>query len=201
MNRDVVLVEDHRDARELLGDALQRRGWRVRAFATAEEALTALEREPPVAGALVTDIVLPGIDGIELVERVANAWPALLRVVITSFGDKEHVKRALNAGAHHLIEKPFTGTQLDETLTRLQVRREEAEEDRMVSLFQRRLHALPLTAEERQLVTWVLKGLPNRSIALIAECSEQQVKNQLHRIYQKAGVASRSELFHLLFPI
>jgi DNA-binding CsgD family transcriptional regulator len=47
----------------------------------------------------------------------------------------------------------------------------------------------------------VLKGLPNLEIATLLGIGEQSVKNYLSQLYRKLGVSSRSELFHLVFPI
>ena len=60
---------------------------------------------------------------------------------------------------------------------------------------------MPITDRERQMVFYVLKGLPNLEIAGLLGIGEQSVKNYLSQLYRKLGVSSRSELFHLVFPI
>lgn len=198
MSGNVLLVEDHNDARELLAVALAKRGWSVTAVATGEAALAALAPEIDI---LVSDIVLPGVDGIAVVERSHREYPLMVRVVITSFGDKDNVVSALNAGADHLLEKPFTGGQLHELLARLMDERDDGGDAAIATLFQRRMASLPLSEREKAMVQLVLKGLSNQRIADQSGVSEQAVKNSLFRIYGKLGIRSRSELFHAIFPI
>lgn len=192
----ILLVEDEADARELLTRGLERLGWSVAGAADGEDARARL-----AAGwdAVVTDIRMPRMDGLQLLGHVTRCCPGAVRVVITSFGDKDHVLAALNQGAHYLLEKPFSAQQLSEVLQRLLGERDDGAQ--VDQLFARRLSTLPLTAREREMVVLVLKGGSNRDIGSHLGVSEQTVKNALASVYQKLGISSRGGLFHHVFPI
>lgn len=198
MSARVLLVEDEVDARELLVRGLRRCGMTVEGAADGAEALERLVEPWDV---IVTDLLMPRVDGLRLLEVLQARRHPALRVVITSFGDKERVLAALNSGADHLLEKPFAVDRLHRLIERLLAERGAGQAAGVDQLFQRRLEALPLTPRERELVVYVLKGLPNRDIARLLGIGEQTVKNALSALYAKLGIASRGELFHLVFPI
>ena len=194
--RRILLVDDEVDAIELLAEGLTRRGFVV---VTAHDGETASRLLDGGFSAVITDLVMPRMDGIELLKRIPRTDPQALRIVITSFADKERAVAALNLGADYLLEKPFTTRRLVELLERL------LEDQGTVAgasaIFERRLQQLGLTAREQTLVTLTLKGLGNQDIAQAIESTEGAVKNALLRLYQRLGIGSRGELFHLMFPI
>jgi CheY-like chemotaxis protein len=101
----VLVVEDEDDARELVTFMLTLSGADVRAAASADEALHAIEEfEPSV---LVSDISMPGHDGYWLVSRVKSARPNLPCLAVTALTHRTDVERSYSAGfARHLC-KPF----------------------------------------------------------------------------------------------
>ncbi len=192
----ILLVDDEIDTRELLARALGRRGFDVTTAADGELALG-------LAGdgfdVVVTDILMPRLDGIGLLKELHAREHPPLRIVITSFADKERAVAALNLGASFLIEKPFTTDQLATVITRLLDERTSGAD--LEVIFERRLTHLCLGERERTLVIYLLKGLSNRDIADALGSTEQSIKNGFHQLYQRLGIGSRSELFHLIFPI
>lgn len=193
----VLVVEDEADARDLLVRGLTRQGFAAEGASDGQHAVELLPRGWDV---VVTDLLMPRLDGLGLLKEVSARLPQALRVVITSFGDKERVLAALNLGADYLLEKPFSAQQLGEVITRLLAERGD-DEQQIDQLFARRLAGLPLTPRERDLVVLVMKGLGNKDIARQLDLGEQTVKNALFALYQKLGIASRTELFHLVFPV
>jgi two-component system response regulator FixJ len=149
---------------------------------------------------VITDLVMPRMDGLTLLGEINRRCPRALRVVITSFADKDKVVAVLNLGADYLLEKPFGVERLAGILDRLLADRAGGN-DQLVQFFQRRLLGLPLTARERELVAGLLKGQSNKELAGALGLGEQTVKNALSSIYAKLGVQSRTELFHAIFPI
>lgn len=192
----VLVAEDETDARELTVRGLVRLGFQAEGAVDGRDALERLERG---WDAVVTDIRMPRLDGLQLLAELRTRLPAAVRVVMTSFGDKESVLAALNGGADHLLEKPFAVRQLADLLTRLIGERRDA--SGVDQLFARRLATLPLTPRERELVVLVLKGLANKDIAETMGIGEQTVKNSLAAVYGKLGISTRSQLFHHVFPV
>jgi two-component system response regulator AtoC len=191
----VLLVDDEPDARRMLSMGLQRLGHTVEIRADGTEALAALRPDTEV---VVTDLVMPRLDGIALLRALVEREHPAARVVITSFADKERTVAALNLGADYLLEKPFSVGQLEQVIRQVLGRRDGETVERF---FQRRLAALPIGDRERQLVVYVLKGLSNAEIGPLLGVSEQAVKSALYALYRKLGIASRGELFHHVFPV
>jgi DNA-binding NtrC family response regulator len=73
---------------------------------SGEEGLAQLERHPSVS-ILVTDIRLPGIDGLELLRRARDLRPDLTAIVMTAFGSPEVRRESARCGAFHFLEKPL----------------------------------------------------------------------------------------------
>ncbi len=105
-NEDQVwVVDDDRSIRWVLEKALQQEDLSVRSFEDAETALAALMRVQP--GVLITDIRMPGMDGLELLSRVHERWPALPVIVITAHSDLDAAVAAYQGGAFEYLPKPF----------------------------------------------------------------------------------------------
>jgi DNA-binding NarL/FixJ family response regulator len=193
----ILLVDDEAMARELLARGLSRLGYQVTAVGDGAEAVPLLFRSWDV---IVTDLMMPRMDGLRLLEEINRSCPRALRVVITSFADKDKVVTVLNLGADYLLEKPFGVERLAGIIARLLADRG-ANSDQMTQFFHRRLIGLPLTPRERELVAGLLKGHSNKELATALSITEQTVKNMLSGVYAKLGVQSRTELFHAVFPI
>jgi CheY-like chemotaxis protein len=106
----VLLAEDHAAARTMMREVLATAGWKVEAYATGEQLLTALTYcfdqlgSPP--DVVVTDVRLPGCTGLEVVTRLRRYDPVTRVVVVTAFPDGEVERRAWALGAQ-LLPKPF----------------------------------------------------------------------------------------------
>jgi DNA-binding NtrC family response regulator len=120
---DVVLfVEDDPTVRFGSTQALELAGRTVRAFGSAEEVLPALT--PGCRGVLVTDVRLPGLDGMALLERAKRIDADLPVIVVTGHGDVSMAVQAMRVGAYDFIEKPFSADRLNEAIGRaLETRR------------------------------------------------------------------------------
>jgi two-component system cell cycle response regulator CpdR len=101
----ILLAEDDDSLRGFLVGALKRAGHTVREFEEGRSALTALERE--VFDLLLTDIVMPGIDGIELARRGAELDPAMKIVFITGFAGVSLSGGGAAPSGAKVLSKPF----------------------------------------------------------------------------------------------
>lgn len=193
----VLLVEDEALGRELLARGLARAGYEV---ATAPDGAVAVDMLDQPYGFVVTDLVMPGVDGLAVLAEMNRRRHAAHRIVVTSFADKDRVIRVLNLGADYLLEKPFGVRTLIGILKRLESERANNRAD-VTEFLRQRLTGLPLTPREREMVGMLLKGDSNKQIAFKLGISEQTVKNTLHHAYASLGVQSRGELFHVVFPV
>jgi two-component system response regulator HydG len=122
----ILVVDDDREMCALLERQLSRREFDVRTHESAEKALAALDAEP--CDAVVTDVRMRGIDGIQLCERLRHNRPDLPVLVITAFGNLDTAVAAIRAGAFDFMSKPFEAEELVFRLERAIQHRRLAEE-------------------------------------------------------------------------
>jgi two-component system nitrogen regulation response regulator GlnG len=104
-NHSVWVVDDDRSIRWVLEKALQKAQMQVTAFANAQDVLAALQREQP--DAIVSDIRMPGMDGLRLLERIRAGHPDLPVIIMTAHSDLESTVSAYHGGAFEYLPKPF----------------------------------------------------------------------------------------------
>ncbi len=122
----ILLIDDDQSLRRVIEFSLAEQGYVVRTAATGEEGLALFEKE--TFDAVITDITMPGMSGIEVLKRVQAATPSLPVVVITAYGTVESAVEAMKQGAHDYITKPFNRDELRITLERaLKMRKLERE--------------------------------------------------------------------------
>ncbi len=102
---EVWIVDDDQSIRWVLERALSREGFDVRAFASANECLSAFDSGEPKV--LVSDIRMPGASGIELLQQVKQRRPGLPVIIMTAFSDLDSAVSAFQGGAFEYLPKPF----------------------------------------------------------------------------------------------
>jgi DNA-binding NtrC family response regulator len=112
----VLVVEDDEDTRGALADTLTDLGHSIAVEPDGQAALRRLGKNE--FDAVLTDVRMPAMDGIELCRRLSGDQPGLPVLVMTAFGDVESALGALRAGAYDFIMKPLTMQRLAEALTR-----------------------------------------------------------------------------------
>lgn len=106
MSASVLIVDDERGVRESLTGLLEDEGFRVEAVASGEECLLVLEQRP--FDCILLDVSLgEGIDGLEVLSRLKDAWPQSPVLMISGHGTIETAVRATKLGALDFIEKPL----------------------------------------------------------------------------------------------
>ena len=133
----LLLIEDDEHFREGLLGALRLAGFEVGAFARAGAALRALEEGG--FDLVLTDLRLPDIDGLDVLDHCRRVDAELPVVVMTGYGDIETAVRAIKQGAYDFIEKPFV-------------------RDRLITLVQRAVRQVRLTRENRGLRSHLAAG-------------------------------------------
>lgn len=105
MSARILVLDDDAVACEFLQEALSRAGYDVRAFISAREALVETLDQYDL---LISDIRMPGMDGLEFLKKVHEKWPELPVILMTAYGSLETTMEALRNGAWDYISKPFT---------------------------------------------------------------------------------------------
>ena len=126
----IAIVDDEQDMRESISQWLSLSGYQTKTFASAEEALKEIQADYP--GIVISDIKMPGIDGITFLKRLQKADNALPVIMITGHGDVAMAVEAMQIGAYDFLEKPF-------------------DPERMAELTKKAIHTRRLALENRSL--------------------------------------------------
>ena len=199
----VYLVDDEDVVRDALAWLLRSRRLLSEGFAHGEafEAWRA-GRPPPwptSPSCLVLDMRMPGLSGLQVFERLVNdeLLPSLPVIFLTGHGDVPTAVAAVKRGAFDFVEKPFSNNALVDRI-------EQALTQSAQALLQRRqrdavAHALgELTDREREVMTLVIEGRPNKLIADALSISVRTVEVHRARVFEKMNVKSAVELANLL---
>jgi len=130
MTASILVVDDEPAIQDILTWALSAEGYRVATAGSGEEALSRVERED--FDVIVTDIVMPGLDGLEVLERSRMLNPRAAVIVMTAYAALETAITALRRGASDYLEKPFSVDLLKERVQSLLQYRETIWKDRLV---------------------------------------------------------------------
>ncbi len=110
MSNKVLVVDDKQMMRDSVGSTLQRAGYSVVAASDGGSALSMVAKHRPAA--VITDLKMPEMDGLELLSRLRQADDQLPVVLMTAYGSVNDAVAAMKKGAFDFIQKPFEGDQL-----------------------------------------------------------------------------------------
>lgn len=127
---DVLVVDDEIEIRELVAEYLRHRGLRVEVAADGRGAVAAVERDPARFRLVITDLQLPGADGLDVLRAAKRANPSCFVVIVTGYASLDSAIQAVRLGAYDYLTKPFSLGQLDVLLQRLGDRLTLEEENR-----------------------------------------------------------------------
>lgn len=116
----VLIVEDEADIRELLSEYFRARNYDVVGAADGRAALLAIERDAERFSLVITDLHLPGVDGLAVLRAARAANPATYVVIVTGFASLDSAIQAVRLGAYDYLTKPFSLGQIDVVLQRIQ---------------------------------------------------------------------------------
>jgi putative two-component system response regulator len=119
----VLVVDDEKDCRFALADALAAKGFDPDTADNGRTALKRLEKQPSAYGLIYTDIQMPEVGGLQLVQEAAALDPTIVSVLLTGFANSSTTVAALRAGAFDLLAKPYTSSELEISLARAIERR------------------------------------------------------------------------------
>ena len=189
--QEVFAIDDDIAMRDLLDFLFKSAGFAVKIF---DSALSFLELLPRVqSGCVVTDIRMPGLDGIELLKRVKQEKPVLSVVVMTGHGDIPLAVEAMKLGAVDFIEKPFDDERLINSVRSALAGISDSTSEKNVSTeITNRVAAL--SSRERQILEGLVAGLPNKAIARNFDISPRTVEVYRANVMTKMQASSLSEL-------
>ena len=194
-NDIVHVIDDDADVRQSLAFLLSTAGLAVRVHESGSAFLKIL---PEVQeGCIVTDVRMPGVDGIELQRRLADAGVKLPVIVMTGHGDIALAVEAMKAGAVDFIEKPFDDELLIAAI-RTSLARRAGDRERNAQVAEVRGRMKLLSERERQVMDGLVAGKPNKIIAYDLGISARTVEIYRANVMTKMQADSLSALVRMV---
>jgi FixJ family two-component response regulator len=187
------LVEDDESCQTASSRLLKNAGYLVRAYSTAVEFLA---NPPDGAGCIVLDLRLPGQNGLELQERLANAENPLPIVFLTGHGDVPKTVRAMKAGAVDFLTKPVEPEALLDAVARAIARDAEERAGRVRQRETQRRYDR-LTPREREVFAHLISGQLNKQIGFDLGITERTTKIHRHQVLAKMEADSVADLVRM----
>lgn len=190
----VAIVDDDPSVRKSLQRLIRSAGWKAEAFASAQQFLARYETDAP--SCLVLDLQLPGLNGLDLQKRLAEAGLEIPIVFLTGHGNIPASVQAMKAGAVEFLTKPIDEQDLFRAIQEAiecdrQTRRQNA------GIRELRDRYEELTAREQEVMRQVISGMLNKQIAGELNITEDTVKFHRGHIMRKMRADSLADLVRM----
>jgi RNA polymerase sigma factor (sigma-70 family) len=190
----IYVIDDDESVREGVVDLLRSVGHTVQPFGSAQEFLDSPRPDAP--GCIVLDVRLPGPSGLEFQHTLSKSNIQLPIVFISGHGDIPMSVRAIKSGAIEFLTKPLNEQQLlDAVQAGIEHDRARREQANVVAEFRERFDSL--TPREREILTLVVSGRPNKQIAAQLGLSEMTVKVHRSQVMRKMRASSLVDLVRM----
>jgi two-component system response regulator FixJ len=191
----VYVVEDDAGMRDAVSLLMRGAGFDVRGYQSAEAFLDQVDCSVPLC--LLTDVKLPGMDGIALFRQLARSGTEPAVVVITGHGDIPMAVAALKEGVLDFVEKPFDpGLLLDSVRDASRRTMVNAEHRAVAADLETRRSTL--TPRENEVLALLLEGHLNKTIASKLETSPRTTEHHRAHIMEKMAARSLSHLIRMM---
>jgi two-component system response regulator FixJ len=197
-NATVCIVDDDRAVLAALTSLLTAEGYAVRAHESARTFLDMIQQDD--CGCLVTDVRMPGMSGLDLLEKMKERRVSMPVIVITAHGDVPLAVAAMKQGAMNFFEKPFDGDALLDSV-RAALAREEGEPapDAETQMIKERFATL--SKREEEVLACLLNGLSNKTIAQELDLSARTVEVHRANLMKKTQATSLAELVRMALVV
>jgi len=175
----VFVVDDEPSVRRAVQQSLEALDVDVVCFPGAELCLDALKEER--CDLVITDITMPEMDGLTLLERAREVAPLTKVLMVTGYGSVPLAVKSMRLGASDFMEKPLDESVLLPKVEALLGNCDTPDGDN-------------ITPAEEQVLELVAEGKANKEIAYLIGRSKRTVENHRHRLMKKLGVGSTAEL-------
>ena len=194
----VHLIDDDEGVRQAVAFLLATSGFAVRVYESATAFLDALPSVQP--GCVVTDVRMPGIDGLALQRELKVRGVVLPVIVITGHGDVPLAVEAMKAGAVDFIEKPFNDESLLSAI-RVAIDRHTQDARRGDEIIAIKEKLASLSPREREVLDGLIAGLPNKTIAYDLKISARTVEVHRANLMTRMGAHSVADLVRMVFVV
>ncbi len=199
---ELLVVDDHKLVRQGLGRLLNTEH-DIRVVGEATDGDGACERaryfQPDI---VLMDIHMPGVDGITATQRINREFPEIAVIILTMYGDEDHLFQAVKAGAKGYVHKDTGSETLLETIRAVHageawldpaIARKMLDEFRQIGRPNAGAEVVHLTRRERGILELVAEGQSNQDIAKRLEIAEKTVRNRLSTVFSKLHVNNRTQ--------
>jgi FixJ family two-component response regulator len=194
LRRVVHVIDDEADVCEALKVLLHTAGQEARTYPSAEDFLSEVRVAKPIC--LLVDVRLPGMSGLELVQRLQAGPVRPVVVMMTGHGDIPMAVKAMRAGALHFLEKPLDPDELLQTLEEaLQRVSERVAEKAATSAIEARFRLL--TPREQEVMALLAEGLPTKLLATRLGISTRTAEHHRAAVLKKMGARTVSHLVRM----
>jgi FixJ family two-component response regulator len=190
-NSVVAVIDDDESIRKSFLRSIQAAGYNVEAFASAAGFLES--PMPEIASCVVSDLRMPGVNGLQLQELLQSKAPFLSIVFVTGYGDIMASVSAMKAGAVDFLEKPIKRNALLEAIA-CAVERTIKLRNAATEISKLRIQYERLTPREREVFALVSAGLLNKQVAAQLGAAEKTVKQHRGSIMRKIQAESLADL-------
>ena len=188
---NVYVIDDDPAMRDSLDFLLGAAGFSVRLFDSAQDFLDALANLD--AGCVLTDVRMPGIDGMELLRKLNSGARKLPVIVMTGHGDVPLAVEAMKLGALDFLEKPFDDERLVGMIETALAQKETGSKSEALSA-DMAARVASLTQRERQVMQGLVTGQSNKTIAREYDISPRTVEVYRANVMTKMQAGNLSEL-------
>ena len=190
----VYVIDDDPSARRGLTRLLRAAGLNAESFPSAETFLASGNSDGP--GCILLDVSMPEMTGPELQQELSGAEYCMPIVFLSAYADVPTTAEAMKKGAVDFLAKPPDRDDLLHAL-RTSLANDEQNRARLAEQHDIDEHMVMLTPREREVMTYVITGMPNKAIAADLNISEETVKIHRGRVMHKLGIVSLPELVRL----
>ena len=190
----VFVVDDDASVRKALSRLLMSAGLRVETFADAGEFLARAPQKEH--GCILLDVRMPKVTGFDVQAQLAQAGIDLPIIFVSAYADVAQAVRAMKAGALDVFSKPFRDDALLDAVNRALAWDRARTEDR-THYEELRHRYSTLTAREREVMSLVVTGMPNKQVAGILGTSEKTVKVHRAHVVTKMQASSLPDLVRM----
>jgi two-component system, LuxR family, response regulator FixJ len=191
---NVYIVGEDEAARDSLATLLTIAGFRTKSFASGHQFLRAVASLAP--GCLVSDVLMPEMDGITLLKQLKILKPDFPVVLVTGHGDIKMAVHAMRSGALDFVERPYDDETILAAVRRAQLQlTKDYESDELAKIAAERLSSL--SARELEVLERLAGGMPNKTIARDLGISPRTVEFHRSHLMAKMRAGGISQLVRL----
>jgi FixJ family two-component response regulator len=192
---NLFVVDDDESVLESVKAVLNRFGYEPKCYTSGEQFLSSATLE--AAGCLITDLQMPGIDGVRLQQHLNEIHSPLSVIVLSGTADVPTVVNVMRKGAYTLLEKPHSSKELVASVqSALDASSQYYQKQQLVKRVKGLLASL--TDEERTVLKQMLAGVPNKNMATVMDIGMRTVDRRRQAVFTKMEVSTIAELATLL---